>query len=462
MVSNYIFSPFIQAIFVLDFEENNKKLQKHNSKSTLAPRESITESEVLCEYCKKSFAPEKILKHIGHVKACKTFYGPRFDELKKEQQRKRIVKFNPTNLSDKQQQNILKRNRERYAKSSEKKQKKHENAEKRKQKKLDQIQTKQIEEQEKNGEKINLFDFVEDETGKEWQCDFCKTFWPPASILKHIGNVKNCKSHYGSKFDDLKKDHKRQSKQFYRKKEGTEKELEQQRKNYESDPKVKERKKKNYAKDKKRQTILEKKQEMEWNKTWAKELAISSEKSARDLNKTHFESNEWIHDFFMHFFETFKEVCNQTKERIITLKKSLDRVYIINEFKIDELADKANVAADDYNGEYPRITIEISAVNAKLRTQRHDQKKTIEIKLKEIADQVEESDKGSDWYRSLKRLNEIYVDRKRSMRPLDSHFLNEKFCIICKDRSHRISFDPEHDWYTYYGTSASEKKYMDL
>ena len=322
--------------------------------------------------------------------------------------------------------------------------------------------------QEKNGKKINLFDFVErmKEEGKEWQCDFCKTFWSPTSILKHIGNVKNCKSHYGSKFDDLKKYHKRQSKQFYRKHEGTEKELEKQRKKYESDPKVKERKKKNYAKDKKRQAISEKKQEMEWNKTWIKELAISSEKSARDQNKSHFESNEWIHDFFMHFFETFKEMCNQTKDRIITLKKSIDRVYIINEFKIDELAEEANAAADDYNGEYPTIRIEISGVSAKIRTQLSDLKKTIGIRLKEIADQVEESDKGSDWYRSLKRLNEIHVDRMRSMSTWDSHFLNEKFCIICKDRSHRISFDPElaakNDWYTYYGTSASEKKYKDL
>ena len=89
---------------LLDYEENTKKLKKLNPKSTLTPRKS--ESEVLCEHCKKSFAPEKILKHIGHVKACITFYGPRFVELKKEQQRKRIEKFN-SNLSDKQQQNIL-------------------------------------------------------------------------------------------------------------------------------------------------------------------------------------------------------------------------------------------------------------------------------------------------------------------------------------------------------------------
>merc|ERR1712008_408667 len=134
----------------------------------------------------------------------------------KEQQRKRDKKFN-SNLSDQQKKNILKRNRERYAKSSEKQ--KHENAEKIRQKKLDQIQTNKPAEKRmlkiRTLEKThNLFDFVEhvDETGKQWQCDCCKTFWPSASILKHIGNVKNCKSHYGPIFDDLKKDHKRQSK----------------------------------------------------------------------------------------------------------------------------------------------------------------------------------------------------------------------------------------------------------
>ena len=114
----------------------------------MASRKSITESEVLCEYCKKSFEPETILKHIGHVKACKTFYGPRFDELKKEQQRKRVEKF-LSNLSDKQKRDTLKKNREIYAKSSEKQKQKREHAEKQKQKKLDEIQRNKNEQQEK-------------------------------------------------------------------------------------------------------------------------------------------------------------------------------------------------------------------------------------------------------------------------------------------------------------------------
>ena len=84
----------------------------------MAPEKSIAESEVLCEYCKKSFEPNKILKHIGHVKACKSFYGPRYDELKKEQQRKKVEKFR-SKLSNEQKLEIDKRKRELYAKNSE-------------------------------------------------------------------------------------------------------------------------------------------------------------------------------------------------------------------------------------------------------------------------------------------------------------------------------------------------------
>ena len=184
----------------------------------------------------------------------------------------------------------------------------------------------------------------------------------------------------------------------------------------------------------------------------------------------HFDSNEWIHDFFMHFFETFKEVCNQTKGQIINLKESMDRVYIINEFKIDEFAEEANVSVDDYNGEYLRIEKDISLIKTKIKTKWYDLEKTIGIRLREIVEKVEEPDKISDWYRSLKKLKEIYVDcsdelkaeisRGKTMN-MEKYFFKEKFCIICKDKAHRISFDPElpakNKYYTYYGTSLPEK-----
>ena len=102
----------------------------------MAPEKSIAESEVLCEYCKKSFEPNKILKHIGHVKACKSFYGPRFDELKKEQQRKKVEKFR-SKLSIKQRSNVLDRKNEMYAKNSEYREKQvRENAKRRKKRPL--------------------------------------------------------------------------------------------------------------------------------------------------------------------------------------------------------------------------------------------------------------------------------------------------------------------------------------
>ena len=115
----------------------------------MAPEKSIAESEVLCEYCKKSFEPNKILKHIGHVKACKSFYGPRFDELKKEQQRKKVEKFR-SKLSIKQRSNVLDRKNEMYAKNSEYREKQiRENAERRKKKVLDQIEKNKKLQQEK-------------------------------------------------------------------------------------------------------------------------------------------------------------------------------------------------------------------------------------------------------------------------------------------------------------------------
>ena len=169
----------------------------------------------------------------------------------------------------------------------------------------------------------------------------------------------------------------------------------------------------------------------------------------------HFDSNEWIHDFFMHFFETFNDVCNQTKDQIINLQKRIDSLYIINEFKIDELAEEANVAVDDYDGvDQGSKFKQISVIQTKIRTKWNNLKRTIGIRLREIVDQVDEPDKRSDWYCSLKKLNEIYVvvpiyllilknmdsrlvDRK-SMSTMEEYFLEEKFCgignVACKDQ----------------------------
>ena len=51
------------------------------------------ELKTSCESCKKSFHPMTLLKHIGQSKDCKVFYGPRFKEMKKRQERERKQRY---------------------------------------------------------------------------------------------------------------------------------------------------------------------------------------------------------------------------------------------------------------------------------------------------------------------------------------------------------------------------------
>ena len=56
--------------------------------------------------------------------------------------------------------------------------------------------------------------------------------FPPTSILIHIGCKEACRSYYGARFDQMKKEKAKVKKQRSRKNIGTEKELESQRKSY--------------------------------------------------------------------------------------------------------------------------------------------------------------------------------------------------------------------------------------
>ena len=45
------------------------------------------EDEVLCENCDKKLLQSSLLKHISHSEECKSFYGPRFEEMKQKKTR---------------------------------------------------------------------------------------------------------------------------------------------------------------------------------------------------------------------------------------------------------------------------------------------------------------------------------------------------------------------------------------
>ena len=73
-------------------------------------------------------------------------------------------------------------------------------------------------------------------------CEFCKKSFSKTSILVHIGKNESCKSHYGSRFDELKRKKNCLRKQQSRKKLGKEKELKRQRESYAQNRKNKENK----------------------------------------------------------------------------------------------------------------------------------------------------------------------------------------------------------------------------
>ena len=81
-------------------------------------------TEVFCENpkceSKKSFWPNTILKHIGGSKKCKAFYGPRFTEMKKQQNREKMQK----SRKKKGIKRELKSQRDSYAKNPAKRKRK--------------------------------------------------------------------------------------------------------------------------------------------------------------------------------------------------------------------------------------------------------------------------------------------------------------------------------------------------
>jgi hypothetical protein len=80
----------------------------------------IMEKTVSCDYCSKELPKSSILKHIGNSQACKVYYGPRFDRMKRKKDIISIKKWRKEKGKEKE----LKEQRELYAQDPEKKEKK--------------------------------------------------------------------------------------------------------------------------------------------------------------------------------------------------------------------------------------------------------------------------------------------------------------------------------------------------
>ena len=161
------------------------------------------DEDVICESCNKSFTESTLLRHIGKKESCKSFYGLRFNEMKKKKGREKVSKFRqkPSKSHDDQ----LKKRREKYAKDIEQKEKNRENYQKNKDKikvankeKRTELLTLIARENEekisKEKERPNILCKSYENTNelkKVFQgpfilCENCKDTFSPNSILVHI------------------------------------------------------------------------------------------------------------------------------------------------------------------------------------------------------------------------------------------------------------------------------------
>ena len=72
---------------IMDFRNKREEVLS-NPKNT----ENGNENEMECEKCKKNLTRKSLLKHISHHKECKEFYGSRFEDMKKEQIKRKKTK----------------------------------------------------------------------------------------------------------------------------------------------------------------------------------------------------------------------------------------------------------------------------------------------------------------------------------------------------------------------------------
>ena len=297
-----------------------------------------SDEEESCENCEEIYPTSSLLKHIGKNKECKAFYGPRFHEMKKQQATDRKARWRQ-NMSKKDKKKLLKNQRQQYAKDTEKKEKLKQAYKEKKEKKLKELKQAYDEKKEKklketqqpgtsneqrtksgdeksDDEEVNNILYRSSENFREILlqgdalCHSCKSSFTTNSILKHIGNSKDCKKFYGPKFEDIKREQKKIVKEVHMMERGKAKEREE----YASNPEIRKRKKDSYLKKKEKKKILKEEEHKKYNSESASSMIGLRAKSCRKTNLKGKKRLSWIPTTFQHFFENF----NESKERIKT------------------------------------------------------------------------------------------------------------------------------------------------
>ena len=131
-----------------------------------------------------------------------------------------------------------------------------------------------------------------------------------------------------------------------------------------------------------------------------------------------------------------------------SILESLIHAGAENETEIDVMTKKAKEASDQYDGapfpnhfKYQLYFKKGDKYFSEIFMKEWDaMKKSTMERFREIYHQVEESSKATDWCKSLGKISHIYANKEHGV-AIDKYILEQKVCIICKDRAHRISFD---------------------
>ena len=67
--------------------------------------------------------------------------------------------------------------------------------------------------------------YLEQEKAEKITCECCKKIFRENAVLRHIGQSKNYKNHYGARFDEQKRKSNRERVKKYKEKSGSKKEI---------------------------------------------------------------------------------------------------------------------------------------------------------------------------------------------------------------------------------------------
>ena len=165
--------------------------------------------------------------------------------------------------------------------------------------------------------------------------------------------------------------------------------------------------------------------------------------------------NKWLFKCFHHFFETYDDIDLQTKEKIQALLSSIKEQSSDIEQKIDLYANdtKEKILTAKSDGltptEFQKVLTKSHAINEYfddkegISAEWKEFYKDFYTKLDEVLNQVIQTSRETNWYKSLSKIQRICKKREDLGRIHDYYCLKERFCIVCNKKSHRIDYDEE-------------------